>query len=71
MKAAGSVYAAPSTSQDHCALSLAGVAAGSANVPARVESSVSVKTVMFALSAPSATLLQGTVPPHLFLAKNC
>ena len=58
MKAAGSVYTAPSTSRDRCAPSLLGVAAGSANVPAHVESSASVKTPMFALSAPSANVPQ-------------
>jgi hypothetical protein len=71
VKAAGSVYTAPSTSRDRCAPSLVSVAAGSANVPAHVESSASVKTSMFALSTPSATLPQCTVPPHSFLANNC
>ena len=70
MKAAGSVYTAPSTSRDHYAPSLVGDAAGSTNVPEHVESSASVKTAMFALSVPSATVPQCTVPPHLFLANN-
>ena len=70
-KAAGSVYTVPSTSRDHCAPSLVGVAAGSANVPAHVESSASVKTAMFALSVPSATVPQCTVAPSSFLANNC
>ena len=71
VKGAGSVYTAPSTSQDDCAPSLAGVADGSANVSAHVECSASVKTNMFALSAPSATVPQCTVPPSSFLANNC
>ena len=44
------------------------VAAGSANVPAHGESSAPVKTVMFALSAPSDTVPQCTVAPSSFLA---
>ncbi len=71
VKAAGSVYKAPSTSQDHCAPSLVGVAAGSANVPAPVESLLSVKTVMSGASAPAATVPQCTVASFSFLANNC
>ena len=69
MKTAGSVYKAPFTSQDHCAPSLAGVAAGS--VPASVESSLSVKTAVSGVSTPSATVPQCTVAPSSFLANNC
>ena len=68
VKVAGSVYTAPSTSRDHCAPSLVGVAAGSANIPAHVESSTSVNTTIFVLSAPSATVPQCTVAPSSFLA---
>ncbi len=71
VKAAGSVYTTPSTSRDHCAPSLLGVAAGSANVPAHVKSSASMKTTMFALSAPFATVPQCTVASSSFLANNC
>ena len=71
MKAAGSVYKAPSTSRDHCAPSLVGIDAGSAHVPAPVESSFSVNTAMSGVSAPSATVPQCTVAPSSFLANNC
>ncbi len=71
MKAAGSVYTARSTSRDHCAPSLMGVAAGSADVPAPVESSSSVKIAMSFVSAPSATVSQCTAANSFFLANNC